>query len=114
MGFGSGAMFQLRPSLRLSSYQSSYHHQSIMALRTVARAGQSQLPRLASFTIVSQTTSTRQYGTAGEPNYPGHIPLTTAQNALLAVGSGVVGVLDTTRGGKSLIPLQPITVSSPI
>ncbi|WVO23672.1 ubiquinone biosynthesis protein COQ4, mitochondrial [Cryptococcus decagattii] len=31
-------------------------------------------------------------------NYPGHIPLSPAQNALLAVGSGVVGVLDVTRG----------------
>lgn len=33
-------------------------------------------------------------------NYPGHVPLNWAQNALLAVGSGVVGVLDTTRGGE--------------
>jgi ubiquinone biosynthesis protein COQ4 len=33
------------------------------------------------------------------PNYPGHIPLNWSQDALLAVGSGVVGVLDTTRGG---------------
>ncbi|WVQ81008.1 ubiquinone biosynthesis protein COQ4, mitochondrial [Cryptococcus sp. DSM 104549] len=32
------------------------------------------------------------------PNYPGHVPLSFAQNALLAVGSGVVGVLDVTRG----------------
>lgn len=31
-------------------------------------------------------------------NYPGHIPLSRSQNALLAVGSGVVGVLDVTRG----------------
>ncbi|OXG44044.1 ubiquinone biosynthesis protein COQ4, mitochondrial [Cryptococcus neoformans Bt120] len=31
-------------------------------------------------------------------NYPGHIPLSHSQNALLAVGSGVVGVLDVTRG----------------
>ncbi|WVN90101.1 ubiquinone biosynthesis protein COQ4, mitochondrial [Cryptococcus depauperatus CBS 7841] len=31
-------------------------------------------------------------------NYPGHIPLSFAQNALLAVGSGVVGVLDVSRG----------------
>lgn len=33
------------------------------------------------------------------PHYPGHIPLTSAQNAFLAVGSGVMGVLDTSRGG---------------
>ncbi|KAK4688575.1 ubiquinone biosynthesis protein COQ4, partial [Tremellales sp. Uapishka_1] len=31
-------------------------------------------------------------------NYPGHVPLNFAQNALLAVGSGVVGVMDPTRG----------------
>ncbi|ORX34567.1 putative ubiquinone metabolism-related protein [Kockovaella imperatae] len=30
--------------------------------------------------------------------YPGHVPLSSVQNALLAVGSGVVGVLDTSRG----------------
>jgi hypothetical protein len=33
------------------------------------------------------------------PHYPGHIPLTSAQNAFLAVGSGVMSVLDTSRGG---------------
>lgn len=35
-----------------------------------------------------------------DQNYPDHVPLNTAQNALLAVGSGIMGVLDTTRGGK--------------
>jgi hypothetical protein len=41
------------------------------------------------------------YSTSGSSsiNYPGHIPLSWAQNAVLAVGSGVVGVLDTSRGG---------------
>ena len=34
------------------------------------------------------------------PNYPDHVPLNRAQNAVLAVGSGVMGVLDTSRGGK--------------
>jgi ubiquinone biosynthesis protein COQ4 len=38
-----------------------------------------------------------------QQNYPDHVPLNTAQNALLAVGSGVMGVLDTTRGGKLLL-----------
>lgn len=38
---------------------------------------------------------------AARSNYPGHVPLTSAQNALLAVGSGVMGVLDTSRGGAS-------------
>ncbi|TYJ52324.1 ubiquinone biosynthesis protein COQ4, mitochondrial [Cryptococcus floricola] len=32
------------------------------------------------------------------PNYPGHIPLSYSQNALLAVGSGVMGVVDVSRG----------------
>ncbi|KAK8845334.1 ubiquinone biosynthesis protein COQ4, mitochondrial [Kwoniella newhampshirensis] len=32
------------------------------------------------------------------PNYPGHIPLTLSQTVLLALGSGIVGVLDVTRG----------------
>ena len=33
-------------------------------------------------------------------NYPGHVPLTAVQNAVLALGSGVVGVLDTNRAGE--------------
>jgi hypothetical protein len=33
-------------------------------------------------------------------NYPGHIPLSSLENALLVVGSAVVGVLDTRRGGE--------------
>ena len=49
---------------------------------------------------VGSRNQARAYGTSKDPNYPGHIPLSTAQNALLAVGSGVVGVLDTSRGGQ--------------
>lgn len=41
-------------------------------------------------------------GPQSTTNYPDHVPLNFAQNALLAVGSGVVGVLDPTRGGASL------------
>lgn len=33
-------------------------------------------------------------------NYPGHVPLNSLENAFLAVGSGVVGVSDTRRGGE--------------
>ena len=55
---------------------------------------------------------TQALRTAARSNYPGHVPLTTAQNALLAVGSGVMGVLDTSRGGESTLkvgcrPLKP-------
>jgi hypothetical protein len=46
------------------------------------------------------STSTRLLKEGKEQNYPDHVPLNTAQNALLAVGSGIMGVLDTTRGGK--------------
>lgn len=45
-----------------------------------------------------------------ESNYPDHVPLNTAQNALLAVGSGIMGVLDTTRGGE--LVLAPLNASS--
>ncbi|WWC85618.1 uncharacterized protein L201_000482 [Kwoniella dendrophila CBS 6074] len=41
--------------------------------------------------------STRLLKTIIEPNYPGHIPLSYSQNALLALGSGLVGVW-TSRG----------------
>jgi hypothetical protein len=33
-------------------------------------------------------------------NYPGHIPLSSLENAFLVAGSAVVGVMDTKRGGK--------------
>jgi hypothetical protein len=46
------------------------------------------------------STSARTLKQAKDQNYPGHVPLNSAQNALLAVGSGIMGVLDTTRGGK--------------
>ena len=39
---------------------------------------------------------------AANINYEGHIPLSSVQNAFLALGSGVVGVLDTSRAGKCL------------
>lgn len=35
-------------------------------------------------------------------NYADHRPLSASQNALLALGSGVVGVMDTSRGGERL------------
>lgn len=35
-------------------------------------------------------------------SYPDHVPLNSAQSALLAVGSGVVGIADTRRGGELL------------
>ena len=43
------------------------------------------------------------HAVSGTSNYPGHIPLNSAQNAFLALGSGVVGVLDTSRGGEDLL-----------
>lgn len=56
----------------------------------------------------------RYQSTSAAPNYPGHEPLSYAQNALLAVGSGIVGVLDTTRGGVLLlVPPLPSEPSSP-
>jgi hypothetical protein len=34
-------------------------------------------------------------------NYKGHVPLAGWENAVAAVGSGVVGLADTKRGGES-------------
>lgn len=51
--------------------------------------------------VAGLATSARAMQQARSANYPDHVPLNTAQNALLAVGSGVMGVLDTTRGGQS-------------
>ena len=51
-------------------------------------------PRLQN--VIPLLASIRRYA-----NYPDHIPLGRAQNALLAVGSGVMGVADTSRGGES-------------
>lgn len=62
------------------------------------RAFTRAMPPLASRAGLS--TSARMLKEGQEQNYPGHVPLNTAQNALLAVGSGIMGVLDTTRGGE--------------
>ena len=53
------------------------------------------------------STSARLLKDGKEQNYPDHVPLNTAQNALLAVGSGIMGVLDTTRGGKLASAMCP-------
>lgn len=63
--------------------------------------------------LAGLATSARMFKTAQSsqtptPNYPDHVPLNRAQNALLAVGSGIMGVLDTSRGGKSLFRLLSI------
>lgn len=50
--------------------------------------------------IAALATASRTAKTPQTPNYPDHVPLNAAQNALLAVGSGVMGVLDTSRGGE--------------
>jgi hypothetical protein len=54
--------------------------------------------------LAGLASSAKSLKEASAPNYPDHVPLNTAQNALLAVGSGIMGVLDTTRGGKVIPP----------
>lgn len=64
--------------------------------------------------VAGLATSARMFKTAHSsqtPNYPDHVPLNRAQNALLAVGSGIMGVLDTSRGGKSFYRLHSIIFS---
>ena len=65
------------------------------------RAFTRAMPPLASRAGLS--TSARILKEGREQNYPDHVPLNTAQNALLAVGSGIMGVLDTTRGGELFV-----------
>lgn len=74
----------------LSSQIAGPSRLSISSLRPLAAQSQRQISSSAPTTA------------AESPKYPGHVPLSFAQNALLAVGSGVVGVLDPTRGGMSL------------
>ncbi|CAK9786248.1 Coq4-domain-containing protein [Cutaneotrichosporon oleaginosum] len=45
-------------------------------------------------------------------NYPTHVPLNAAQNALLAVGSGVVGVMDYTNRPDLIATLSESTAAS--
>lgn len=45
-------------------------------------------------------------------NYPDHVPLNAAQNALLAVGSGVVGVLNYTSRPDLIATLSESTAST--
>ncbi len=39
-------------------------------------------------------------------NYPGHIPLSSAENAFMVAGSALVGVADTSRGGESDLEMR--------
>ncbi|RYF13814.1 MAG: hypothetical protein EOO77_14990 [Oxalobacteraceae bacterium] len=59
--------------------------------------------------LAGLATSARTFKAAKDANYPDHVPLNMAQNALFAVGSGVMGVLDTTRGGKLVFDVFPGT-----
>jgi hypothetical protein len=45
-------------------------------------------------------------------NYPSHVPLNSAQNALLAVGSGIVGVLNYTSRPDLIATLSESTAST--
>ena len=41
------------------------------------------------------------------PNYPGHVPLTHVERAGLAIGSGIMSLVNPYRGGKYPLPSQP-------
>lgn len=72
--------------------------------------------RIARSQISSHSsTGTRKVhtgSTSGVMNYTGHTPLSASQNALLALGSGIVGVMDTSRGGEH-VSWQALRVLSP-
>lgn len=60
-----------------------------------------QVTRIRPFLIPSRALATHapDIPRRPEPAYPGHIPLNWFENAFLAVGSGVVSLLNPRRGG---------------
>lgn len=60
-----------------------------------------QVARPRSFVVPSRALGTfaTEIPKRPEPAYPGHIPLNWFENAFLAVGSGVISLLNPHRGG---------------
>lgn len=52
----------------------------------------------AAASLVTTASLLPRLTTRSPPNYPGHQPVNALENAFLAAGSGVVGLLDTRRG----------------
>ncbi|KAH8824565.1 ubiquinone biosynthesis protein Coq4 [Flagelloscypha sp. PMI_526] len=60
--------------------------------------------RMRPFLYLQTSPNSRRYLSA--PAYPGHIPLNWFENAVLAVGSGVMSLADPRRGGKQFFLLS--------
>lgn len=66
-----------------------YHHRQILATTRLA---------VARATLATRERCRRR-GISTKPAYEGHIPLTTFENAFLAVGSAFMSLADPRRGG---------------
>ena len=73
-----------------------------LAVRQTVRS----IPRTCA--ACAATASARQFSALNRPppNYPGHVPLTRIERAGLAVGSGIMSLLDPYRHGKPLCCLE--------
>ncbi|EIW84399.1 Coq4-domain-containing protein [Coniophora puteana RWD-64-598 SS2] len=105
---------------RLDRAQHGYASQTIATVsRSILRPG------TATPAALSLTTS-RKYNTGSRlpPAYPGHIPLSTLENGILAVGSAVMAFLDPRRAdmvaalgettaGSTLVKLRDAMLESP-
>lgn len=97
----------------------------VLSLPAPTRAA-SLIPALSSLPSARSIASTPSASSASLPdkerwpsgptppgsNYPTHVPLNAAQNALLAVGSGVFGVMDYTNRPDLIATLSESTASS--
>ncbi|OTA56837.1 Coq4-domain-containing protein, partial [Hypoxylon sp. EC38] len=95
-------MKALTPSLRsISSKHGLIQHQyHVQHLPAAAAAALSLCPNNQNRISSSSSSSrSRPFSVLNRPppNYPGHVPLTRLERAALAVGSGVVSLLDPYR-----------------
>ncbi|KAI1140674.1 Coq4-domain-containing protein [Hypoxylon sp. FL0543] len=92
-------MKALTPSLRSISSKHGLVQHHVQQLPAIAAAvAQSPCPNSGNGS--ARGSSSRPFSVLNRPppNYPGHVPLTCLERAALAVGSGVVSLLDPYRG----------------
>ena len=79
---------------------------SLLSLSTSRRVTIASALGLA--TVFSRSRFRHMSSPGVDRRYLNHVPLNAPQTALLAFGSGVVGMLDTTRGGERPLILLPM------
>lgn len=86
-----------KPLLQLSRQPVTRH-----VVQTTCLACAGRLPTPSTASASSTTPSSRRTFSVlnrPPPNYPGHVPLTRVEQASLAIGSGIMALVDPYRAG---------------